>query len=419
MTITNGSIEVDKLDAKRFRSKTVLISAYLSAQDIDAGFQGDSPTLKSLKEAIEQHGGNVIYVPYTEFGVTGYSIKLMERLKRKSISNQISGSHTRWMYTAIFHFLNYTFSVLDPLFKHRAKMLKNLNLDACIFFYPYLFPTLKRVFKGPESPEMILFEVNIETKFFQFQFSMSRFKLIKNFLVKLISMMESKSILLSDSVLTVASRDAKELSSLFSSKQVHVFPFQDKRDAIQKKRKEHVRVKDVLRKTYSELGPEIVKVTFMGSNYSLNVRSVQEVIRLAEKMKDWRDKIRFVIVGNVLRSFIGECELPENVIFTGHLNDFSDVMSASDFFIMFDYMGTGVESKCRVYSEYPGLTLALTTQSEEYLPILKDKLIPFDTVDSIEKFLMEFSDCKDCKLNVPDQSPPLIRIQDANRLKLV
>ncbi len=380
-----------RLDPATFNGKRVLISAYLSLQDVETGSQGDSPTLQSLIRTIREQGGDATYLSYSEFGITGMLINIMEKLKKKSISNRISGSHTRWMYTAIFHFLTYVFSKTDPLMKLKTKRLKLMKYDICIFFYPYLFSTLNTLFRDSNHSMMILFEVNIERKFFQFQFSESKLMLLKNSLVKLVSMMESKSINLSDAVMTIATRDAKELSVRFESKPIHTLPLREETTIKSEEMKRFITVRDVMRMIDSVLSPEILKVTFIGSNYSLNVRSVEELIRLARNMEKWKDKIKFIIVGNVHHSFNDMYGIPENIIFTGFLRDFNDVMSASDFFIMFDYMGTGVESKSRVYSEYPGLTLALTREIEEYRPILKERLIPFDSIDSIEKFLKEFS----------------------------
>lgn len=398
-----------RVDPAIFKGKRVLISAYLSRQDVEAGSQGDSPILKSLIQAIGKQGGEATYLPYSEFGITGLLINFMESLKKKSISNHISGSHTRWMYTAIFHFLTYVFSKADHLMKLKVKQLKRAKYEVYIFFYPYLFPTLNGILRDSSQPMLILFEVNIERKFFRFQFSNSKLSLLKNGLVKLISMMESKSINLADAVMTNATRDARELSALFKTKPIYAFPLHEEAIIRRTEMNQFIKVRDVIRMTDSELGPEILKITFMGSNYSLNVRSVEEVIRLARKMVEWKDKIKFIVIGNVHRAFNDVHSIPENVIFTGYLRDFNEVMGASDFFIMFDYMGTGVESKSRIYSEYPGLTLALTSAIEEYIPILKEKLIPFDSIDSMERFLREFGcDNKGRTIRTPSVSSPIV-----------
>ena len=374
-----------------FRGKRVLVLAYMSQHDADVGSQGDSPTIKSLMNTIARQGGNAAYSSYSEFGAIGKMIKFMERLKKKSISNRLSGSQTRWMYTAIFHFLTYAVSRADVFMQAKVKQFKNNGYDIYLLFYPYLFSAFKRQLSGHSGPMSVLFEPNIERKFFEFQFSKSKLNLLKNALCKLIGTMESKSIAQSDAVITVAMRDAKELSLKFDGKPIYALPVQEGRIKDMKDKKQSVKVRDVFRRRHSELGPDTLKVTFMGSNYSLNVSSVNELMKLARKMSECKDKIKFIVVGDIHHAFSDQCEVPENVIFTGYLRDFNEVMCASDFFILFDQMQTGIESKSRVYSQFPGLTIALTNDSEEYLPILRDKLVPFDSIDSIEKFLRDSS----------------------------
>ena len=374
-----------------FRGKHVLVSAYMSSHDVDVGSQGDSPTIKSLMGVIEEQGGKADYLSYCELGATGLLIRFMERLKKKSISNHISGSHTRWMYTASFHFLTHVLSRIDILMRHKVMSLKSSHYDIYIFFYPYLFATLKRQLSYSDSAVKVLFEANVERRFFEFQFSKSRLNPLKNLLVKLVGIMETKAISRSDAILTVALRDAKDLRTNFSSKRIYTLPLCEETGDWSREKKQFVRVPDVLRMKDSDIGPDTIKVTFVGSNYSLNVQSVEELIGLARKMSECKDRIKFIVVGNVNQAFDDRFELPDNIIFTGYLRDFDDVMSASDYFVLFDYMGTGIESKSRIYSHYPGLTLALTNESEEYLRILKEKLISFDCVDSMERFLRECS----------------------------
>lgn len=374
-----------------FRGKRVLVAAYLTRQGVEVGSQGDSPTIKSLMQAIEEQGGKADYLSYSELGAMGLLIRYMERLKQNSIADQISGSETRWVYTATFHLLTHILSRIDRGMIKKIEHLKESHYDAFILFYPYLFTALERQMGSVGRSTKILFEANIEARFFEFQFSGPKLHLLKTLLVRLVDLMEKRAISQSDAIMTVAVRDAKELSTRFGSKRVFTLPQQGANGVTMKEKKEFVRVKDVFRMKNSNLGPDILKVTFMGSNYSLNVRSVEELIVMARSMSECKDKIKFIVVGNIHRAFDDNFELPENVIFTGYLRDFNEVMCASDFFILFDRMGTGVESKCRVYSEYPGLTLALTSDSEEYLPILKDKMISFDSVESIESFLRDFS----------------------------
>lgn len=370
-----------------FKQKRILISAFLEQCDIEIGLQGDSPVLKSLIETINQQGGHSIYIPYSYFGFTGKMIGYMDRLKRKSISDKISGSYTRWMYTATFHFAIYLFSRVDFSLRRKVNRLREEGFDLCIFFYPYLLPTMSSLFKRSGRTEVVLFEVNIEKKFFQYQFNMSKLRILKSLFVKLIGMIEFKSISRADIIISIATRDARELSNLFPLKPIYSFVPAEYRGVTGMEKKDTVIIRDVKRKIRMELGPETVKVTFLGSNYSLNVSSVKEVISLARKMLELNRDVKFIVVGNISHSFGAEEDLPENVFFTGYLNDMKEVMSASDYFIMFDFMGTGIETKSRIYSEYPGLTLAFTKDSEEYSAILKDKLITFDSIGSIERFL--------------------------------
>lgn len=374
-----------------FEGKLVLVLAYLSCHDVEIGTQGDSPTIKSLMRTIEQQGGSADYLSYCDLGATGLLIHLMEGLKKNSISNHISGSHTRWMYTATFHFLTHMLSRIDLLMRHKIINLKNSRYDAYICFYPYLFSTLKRQLMGSDPSIKVLFETNVERRFFEFQFSKAKLGLLKNALIKLIGIMENRAINQADAVITVAMRDAKELRMNFSSSRIYALPLEEELEGWSVEKKKFVNVPDALRMRNSYLGPDTLKVTFVGSNYSLNVQSVEELISLARKMPECKDRIKFIVVGNVNKAFGNKFELPDNMIFTGYLKDFEEVMSASDFFVLFDYMGTGIESKSRIYSRYPGLTLALTNESEEYLRILKEKLISFDSVDSMEKFLRECS----------------------------
>jgi hypothetical protein len=386
----NMSLPSTDLDLTYFAGKNILISAYLASDEIVTGSQGDSPTLESLINSIAKVGKEVSYIPYSDYGITGHMIRFFDGLKRKSISSQISGSQTRWMFTAIFHFCIFLFSNFDLTLKWKARRIRSNGFDSCILFYPYLFSTLYNIFKVKNETNVLLFEVNIEKKFFEFQFSSHGLTNVKNMLVRIINLVEKTAINRSDLILTVAKRDTKTLRSLYPDKSI----FSCRLDALHELETvdENGSVKTLPEVLYSNITSrhDVVKITFIGANYSLNVRSVNDIIQIARNLQDCKDKIKFVIIGNVARSFDNFSDLPDNVVFTGFLRDFDDIMKTTDFFMMFDYMGTGVESKCRTYSKYEAMTLTLTKDPEEYRAILKGKLIPFDSRDLIEKFLREF-----------------------------
>lgn len=383
------SLSSTELDLTYFSGKNVLISAYLASDEIITGSQGDSPTLESLINSIARVGSGVSYISYSNYGITGRMIELFDGLKRKSISSQISGSQTRWMFTAIFHFCIFLFSNFDLTLKWKARKIRSNRFDICIFFYPYLFSKLYNIFKVTNETKIVLFEVNIEKKFFEFQFSSHGLASIKKMLVKMINLVEKIAVHQADLILTIAKRDAKALRLLYPGKPI----FSCRLDAPYDLEvvDENGSVKTSAEILYSNIAskPSVVKITFIGTNYSLNVRSVNDIIQIARNLQDCKDKIKFVVIGNIARSFDNFSDLPDNVVFTGFLRDFDDIMKTTDFFMMFDYMGTGVESKCRTYSKYEAMTLTLTKDPEEYRAILKGKLIPFHSTESIEKFLRE------------------------------
>jgi len=99
------------------------------------------------------------------------------------------------------------------------------------------------------------------------------------------------------------------------------------------------------------------------------------------------EKINFIIIGNVSDFFKNKKNLPENFIFTGFIQNINEIMVFSDYFILFDFMETGIETKFVEYAKYFKPIIIITKDAETYREFIGERLISFSDENELEKFL--------------------------------
>ncbi|MEM3845269.1 MAG: glycosyltransferase [Candidatus Parvarchaeota archaeon] len=360
----------------------------MSEDEIYIFKQGDSLILFSVINEIRELNGNVKYISYRNLGITGKIIDLFWKIKDKKSLSNISGSSIRWVFTFIFFCFIRTFSLFDYSFKLSLKNIFKDPTDLAILFTPYLYIPIKRIFLKNQKIKFILYETNIEKKFFEFHLStIIKNKKILNLISKIIEFIESEAINSSYFVLTASKKDMISLRKIYLKKDIDLF-FPIKSEMwISAKVPESIVLKDVLKNKNTLLNRDIWKITFLGSNYSLNVKSVLELIRFNNLNKDFSDNLTFVIVGNISDYFKDIRDIPDNFIFTGFVKNIEEIMKFTDFFIMFDFMPTGIETKSIEYAKYFKPTIVVSNEYTGYEWVLENRLIAFSNLNDLQIFL--------------------------------
>ena len=383
--INNEEINLNSQLKMLFENKNVLIMAFLTEEEIYGSKHSDSPTIINVMNGIKELNGNVSYISYRDLGFTGKIINIFWNMKNKKGLSEISGSSLRWVFTSIFYVFIRYFSLLDFTFKFSLKNIFKESQDILIIFYPYLYIPISGKFLKDKKLKFILYETNIEKKFFEFHLSNFKYKKIANLLLKMIEKIEKEAISKSATILSCSKRDENYIKKYYPEKQISLFYpikfyFQELIN-----RSDFLKTRDVLRNKDIKLSKEKFIITFMGSNYSLNVISVKKLINLNNKKIS--EKINFIIIGNVSDYFKSEKNLPENFIFTGFIQNIDEIMVFSDYFILFDFMETGIETKFVEYAKYFKPIIIITKDAETYREVIDERLISFSGINELEKFL--------------------------------
>jgi hypothetical protein len=368
-----------------FLNKNIKIMAFLTEEEIYGSKHSDSSTIINVMNGIKKMNGNISYISYRDLGFTGKIINIFWNIKNKKGFYEISGSTLRWVLTPIFYVFIRYFSILDFTFKSSLKNIFNESQDILIIFYPYLYIPISKKFPKDKKLKLILYELNIEKKFFEFHLSDFKYKKIANLLLKIIEKIENEVILKSEIILSCSKRDENFIKKYYPEKQTFLFY------PIKFYSQEHInrldilKIKDVLRNKDFKLSKDKFIITFIGSNYSLNVISIKKLINLNNNKIS--EKINFIIIGNVSDYFKSENNLPENFIFTGFIQNINEIMVFSDYFILFDFMETGIETKFVEYAKYFKPIIIVTKDVETYRKVIGERLISFSDENELEKFL--------------------------------
>jgi len=384
----NKKVEIknDILLDSLFLNKNIKIMSFLTEEEIYGSKHADSSIIINVINKIKELNGNVSYITYRDLGFTGKIINIFWNMKNKKGLSDISGSSLRWVFTSIFYFFIRYFSQLDLTFKYSLKNIFNESPDILIIFTPYLYIPIYRKFSNNKKIKFILYETNIEKKFFEFHLSDFKYKKIANLLLKIIEKIEKESISKSKIIFCCSKRDVNYIKKYYPEKQIFLFyPIKFYSQELIN-RSDFLKIKDVLRNKDIKLSKEKFIITFIGSNYSLNVISVKKLINLNNNKKI-SEKINFIIIGNVSDFFKNKKNLPENFIFTGFIQNINEIMVFSDYFILFDFMETGIETKFVEYAKYFKPIIIITKDAETYREFIGERLISFSDENELEKFL--------------------------------
>ena len=364
----------------------VLIFDFLRFNEVMGNIHGDSITLKALLRELEDECKIIDYVSYRELGLLGKVINLLWVIKSKN-RKSINSSRIRWVSTALlyisidkFHFFRVSFP------KEIKKILEN-HSTLIVLGRPYFFSHFEKLLKNGKINALLLLEHNFEKLFFEFQ--IGREGLFSKHLLKDISKIEMHALSRASAVYTVSPRDEIVLSAAFPNLPIKRVNYG--------KVDEFISLPPILfpRKMnsypYSNIYDPVnnvdhLKVGFIGSNYSLNVRSVEIIIEMAKKLIN--EKIDFVIIGEVALSFKNRTDIPPNIIFLGFIQDTFSALSMCDTHILFELMPTGIETKALLYRQFGKLVILIGSLDNNYNEILGDRAVSLRNKEDGTTFLI-------------------------------
>jgi hypothetical protein len=347
-----------------FDKKEVLFVDFITPDEVFGFSHADSRTIFNVLTYISAMASKVTYLSYRSFGVTGKLIGFFWKYKNGAGKSRITGKDSRWLLTLIVYMILHTFSYIDPSFKRNVRQ-KFSQYDVLIAGRPYFLGPIKSSLKNMDI-KILLYEHNIEKRFFDYLLKNFRPKLLRKILTGIIQRVERSAIRKAETVLTVSNIDRKTLISdypnsrvfrLFPTVQILVPPILNFNT---------LKIPDIVSNGLYEVTDNHINVMFLGSNYSLNVESVENLIIASQSLGEINSKIHFFIIGDVGINFVGRKNTPTNFIFTGYVRDLELLLGKSDLFVFYDLMRTGFETKALLYSSFQKRTILFTNSNDEY-----------------------------------------------------
>lgn len=341
--------------------------------------------LNSILRDARRKGEKANYVQYSDLGMLGIFARVA---KRTSVSSDLSRKNVSGIvFTALFFVFSHFFSLVDLTL--RSKLLRILRdegeIESVVVSYPYLVETFKKLTaKLNKKVKITLLEHNIESKYSEYNMGGIAKTSAGRFLLLIISKIENEAIKEADDVLTGSLNDMNWVRRKFPGKEVSLIPYV-RRD-VEFKISLPTRMMTHSLKQF-DITSEKINIFFIGSNYTLNVRSVEHLISLSRSLEDLESEIAFVIIGSVSKQFENYKDIPGNVYFLGYIDDLENVSCYADLFFLESLMNTGFESKAYSYSYFDRPIVVLGGDLEDFKRFSHSHFVHFNRLEDFEKML--------------------------------
>lgn len=369
----------------------VYVFDFLRQKEILNDSHGDSVTLRALLMELKNKYKNVYYTSYRDIGILGKLIDLSWGLKRGN-KTALNNNTVRWLNTAFLYILIDIFGKFTFFVNNSLGLKKEKRPFDVIIGRPYFFSYIYKFIKHKNGIGFSLLEHNIEKTFFEFQ--LERKIIISQIVSNRISKIEAKALKNSSLIYTVSVKDENALKKEFSAIKVKKINYKILNKNLPPLF--FLLTYETIKFSNTILGrlennTNYLKIGFIGSNYSLNVISVERIIDIAKCLLN--EKVYFMIIGEVSSSFKNRNDIPSNVFFRGFVQDVYYELSKCDIYILFDLMPTGLETKSLLYDRLEKLVIISGQSLENYYDLLGEKTIYISNKKEIVSFLHKY-----CKL---------------------
>lgn len=325
--------------------RVVIIHPFSESEVTNPRFGGSRLILEQIK-TLKDSGHNVNLISLENVGSLVslfYRIKGSVRRERTTRYNAVVFSENkRWWLNVLVVVLQEILTKLDFLFAIRLRnKLKIVGNDCLVIYhYPYSFSALTGATRSLGNIRLLIYEHNIEWKFYENSLGKNA---AARFLVSLCKRIELRNLRKADHLFCLSKTDRDILvSHQIDPKIITVWmPAQNKVKIVNV---DHVPV-DLRSKLISTFA-----IGFVGTNFGPNIVAVENIIDIAERLSD--TKITFLVIGNVSTSFI-HADIPDNIIFTGPVEELDSYLSLCKAFVNLKTTSdTGIEIKMFDYLKF-------------------------------------------------------------------
>lgn len=274
--------------------------------------------------------------------------------------------------------INFLFSknITDLTEKDLKNIIKKIKKNE----YEYIFVSsslLGNIFERLEKqfPKLkkILFFHNVEIIFKKEMLALSsKNKLIKKICYKSIVKQEKKSVENADYLITLNTRDAREVEKIYNRKVDLILPTTLEDRYIEKERRNFSKKKQVL---------------FVGSKFYANVEGIEWFIE--KILKHLNDNIELVVVGKGMEYLNEKYSNLENLKVYGYVEDLGEKYIEADAVVLPILSGSGMKTKTAEAMMYGKFLFATTEALEGYEEYINEKFVR--KCDSVEKFIHEIN----------------------------
>jgi len=262
------------------------------------------------------------------------------------------------------------------LFRRGIKnVIGKVKPDLVIYNTPFCGSVLGKISRRLGA-SFIIYEHNVEWLFFSNKIGGSFFRV----LVYVLRARELYNLKYADAILCVNENDKKILVASRVKKRVDVW--------IPPPSKVKMKPVNLPADLLEKLKDKFV-VGFVGTNFEVNVASVEVILKVAEKVLG---NVIFLVIGSVKKAFEGRPDIPSNVIFTGFVNDLDTYLSVCDAFINPKVgLDTGIEAKLYDFLKFNKPVIATKAGAKGFEKfdnmIIADSLS--DIVDTLNSLAIE------------------------------
>ena len=339
--------------SKLLPGNRICLVSWIDKNDLRAKKLADAILLNAIIEDISKMGYTCSYFYNGEFGHIDLLMKLFWKFKKKKTENSVIKQHV--ILSSVFNLFISFYSLLSFGFKNDVKE-KLGAFDAIIVLGPSLLAPIYNVFKGKKY--LLLYELNIEFILYNFNAG-PKWRYVNRVISALIKKMETRSIQLSNVIMTISPRDCSTLKMLYSSKEIfYYYPFFNREVSTVVKRP--LKVVDSKRNRKIALNIKDTVIGFIGSCSIVNCKALLGIISIVRAVN--LSNLIFLVSGNISNCFCAR-NLPDGIIFTGFIENLDVLMPTCDAFILFDVQPTGIEGKVQSYKVYNKPVLLISDES--------------------------------------------------------
>jgi glycosyltransferase involved in cell wall biosynthesis len=298
---------------------------------------------------LEELGSKVRVISLGEIGsLTSFLYRLQANLRSRAMAkarnpHEKYDSHSeksRWWLNLVQVLINDYSAKLDILYRHYIEnIIASIdNGSILIYHYPYgarYFASAAR----KKDMQFILYQHNIEWQFFDERLSDGW---IRRMLIPKARKIELDSLGSADIVAFASDKDRSALATENGcEKMISWIPI--------RKRPEKVTITEVPASMRDKIKGKLV-VGFVGTNFGPNIAAAENLMELA---RETSGSLVFLVMGSVSRAFDDRNDIPQNMHFTGHVQDLDAYLSLCDLFINPKTTSdTGVETKMFDYLRF-------------------------------------------------------------------